>query len=565
MNWLKRNKVELIAVCAALAYFYWQIVHYFLNTTFYGQGITYLMNFFDIDLVMYLKRFVLNFSYYPPVYYAFFLACFPFFHFHFVGYVMANALFIAAGGMYLYLLLREKFGRVPAYCGLLVFLFVPGMTIFSKALIIEAPLLLFVPAFLFHFNRVTQFKSRGHSIALGVFAGLGMLTKWTFAAYVGPIALYYLLGVFFDIRGGGSRQVSSLQRRNMILAFVTMAVLAGPWYLFVFDYETFRQTAANDPRFARYDYWQNLVYNWSLVKIILGRIIPQVFGIVFLVLFVFAFFRAELLVSFALMLAVPMLVFSIPVHLEDRYLLPLVPFVAYMTAAMLGRTRFSILKYAAIAALIVPLGLDHARAYYPPDNSDFRDDDPVIHRFGTLFWGQSKTEEIISYLDDYVGDRRLPRKYQIATHPLFVNYHTNFVYLTYFIRTNPRYDPLFRIAHFTKFRYSDFSRELGDFDFLLYDVNLADAFIQNRSESLKALLSALQSREYVDQNTGQRFDGFSLEMVTNDLAKIEGVYKELKTIDISGAYKVRILVNRRMDSQFEATPPEEAGAETEVN
>ena len=144
------RSVEGIGVALLVAYFLGQIVYYFSRTEFYGQGISYIINFLEIGVRGYVRVYLLgkDFSYYPPLYYTFLLAVWRIVGFSYLAYVLASSLFILGGAAYLYALLRKLCGPLYAMFGLTIFLLIPGTTLFSKSLLIEAPLLLFIPAVL---------------------------------------------------------------------------------------------------------------------------------------------------------------------------------------------------------------------------------------------------------------------------------------------------------------------------------------------------------------------------------------------------------------------------------
>ena len=542
---------------ALIVYFLAQIVVYFASTRFYGQGISYLLNFLEIGYKGYVRVYLLESSYYPPFYYLWLLAAHPLAGSAYTPYVIWSALLAAGGALYLFALVRRFAGRWSALLAVSIFLLAPATTIFSKALIIEAPLMLFVPATIYHLAACERFSRRGHCVMLGVMTGLGLLSKWTFSAYVLGGFLVAIADAVFDFDERKFRRVAGRQWLGAgLFAAATLAV-AGWWYLFVFDFSTWRATADNDPRFLDYSYTRQVVYCVHLLWINLGKVFGPTILVALAVLLPLT--RKTTLRAVTALVAlgvVPFLLFAIPVHMEDRYLYPLV-FALALTAALVVRgVRWRWLKIAAATLILGTLVYNHAVVYYPLETDLYRDDDPVIHRWGKLFWGTAHTPEILDRIARFADEKKITRQLLIAPHPLWCSYHCNFLYVMYFLKTNPDLVDRLESTRLTKFRYQEFSENLESYDFIVLDERFRLSYMEPDTEEARRYLEAISSRNYIDQNLGIEFPRFDVDDVWKDYGRILIHFRELETYRWENAYEVKIFVNRKLLEPESAPAPE---------
>jgi hypothetical protein len=536
---------EILAIAALLLVFVGETVVYFACTRFYGQGITYLINFLEIGLKGYVRVYLLEFSYYPPFYYACLLLFWPLFRLAYAPYVLAaSALFAAGGGIYAYAIVRRLAGTLPALLALAVFLFIPGTTLFAKSLQIEAPLLLFVPAAWYHLLASEGFAMRRHAVLLGIVTGLGLLTKWTFPAYAGPVYAAALGAVLWNARGG--RGIARTQWIGLAWWLGLTLAIAGPWYAGVFDYARFRASAANDPRFVEYDFARQLSYSLGLLAINAGKVFGAGAAVIAAALLALTPWRGRLLAAIVFLLAVPFVLFAVPVHMEDRYLYPLVPAIALIAALAVGTARGRSARAVAGIGLAALLVYNHLLVYLPLEPDKFRDDDPVVHRWGALFWGNAGTPEILGAIDAAAPDAGPGRVYSIAAHPLWTSYHGNYVYLHYFLNRDPAKAARFHVALINKFQYADFSAGIGRFDFLVVDEGMKRRYIGQESETIREYFAALSKSEYIDQNYGMSFGKTGLSDVLADVVRIGREYAPVRTFRFEDAYDVTVYMNRKL-------------------
>jgi len=156
----------------------------------------------------------------------------PFFYF-------SAALLSAAGGtalpvflsvQYLYLLLllagvfligRQVHSRRAGYLSCLILLAYPIMPLLTNIFMLELAVMSMTAFSVAALLASRGFANRRWSLILGIALGLGMLIKWTFFLYVGPL----VIGHAVQCR---TRGVS--EARYMKLCFVVALVVLGPWY-----------------------------------------------------------------------------------------------------------------------------------------------------------------------------------------------------------------------------------------------------------------------------------------------------------------------------------------------
>jgi 4-amino-4-deoxy-L-arabinose transferase-like glycosyltransferase len=127
-----------------------------------------------------------------------------------------------------YVVGRKIFSRSVAVVGAIAFLFLPIQVMFADAILLDVPLLFFVllACWLLLSRPLDSFPK---TIGLAAVLGMGMLVKWTYCIFVGPLFVYILARALQERR---SDQAWLL--RFFLLLFIPIFI-ALPWYLLHFQ------------------------------------------------------------------------------------------------------------------------------------------------------------------------------------------------------------------------------------------------------------------------------------------------------------------------------------------
>jgi 4-amino-4-deoxy-L-arabinose transferase-like glycosyltransferase len=191
------------------------------------------------------------------------------------------------------------------------------------------------------------------SVALGAALGCAMLAKWTAVVFVaGPALLWFALHVT------DRRQTTRSKIASVAVVAAVCAVVALPWYV-----TAIHQFAAGARVALGYDparegdpvrFWESVVYYWKTFPevLIMRPMLPMT--ALGLGLAVCAFGRASWrpLTLLLCWIVLPLLVFVLLPNKDGRFIVPLLPAVALLTAAGLQRMPWRALRLLAWACLL---------------------------------------------------------------------------------------------------------------------------------------------------------------------------------------------------------------------
>jgi len=206
-----------------------------------------------------------------------------------------------------------------------------------------------------------------------LFFGLTLATRDDFAMFGLPF-LVVLLGMFRASSGKGAR--ISLSDSAKLAGFCGVPLIAGLVPNLYFNYMTYGKVLTS----SHYEYGGrlNLAYLWEGAR---GALSLPGWVVIVLTILVFAFpivsilairkltEKASLMATIILALALPIILINgaYPVTssgASPRYVLPLIPFVSIMVAALFAGEKTISRKYR--CAFIAALSLWHVLLYYPP-------------------------------------------------------------------------------------------------------------------------------------------------------------------------------------------------------
>lgn len=216
--------------------------------------------------------------------------------------------------------------------------------------------------------RADDFKVRRHALAFGVAAGLGMLTKQTFAFF------FFLPAVYVTARVIIKRDLRAVL--NLALAAAVAIAIAGIWYFPHLDdviaiYKVNQVGAVNENEAPLYTIGSNLFY----VHALLSTQVQVPFGALFLIGLIYALARrrkeSALLCLWVLS---GMIAFTFVANKDARYTVPILPAVALLSVSWLTGPRPAVasklkraLKPALAAVIVVWAVVSFINAQYPRD------------------------------------------------------------------------------------------------------------------------------------------------------------------------------------------------------
>ena len=504
-----------------------ETIVYVRATEFYGPGAYYLRSLANHGAASYWNQFILHGSYYPPFYYAFLWLGKLVVGLSFGGHLALGLVFPFGGALYIYALGRRMAPDPLPGAAALFFLLLPGVAIFTKTLVIENPLLLFVPAIVYHTAASERLTVRGHALALGAFCGLAVLTKWTFGAYVlGAMGTALVLAPPRE-RGGRRGAVRAI---NVLLALAAFLAIGAPWYLAAFDPAVFRMTASNDPTFPVYSYPGQIAADLSNLRMLAGAWTLPAAAIAFVAAAAASRRFVLAVVGLPLLVGVPLAVFAIPIHLEARYMLPVLPVLSVLVLFPWRETAPRILRALVVVGLVAAVACDHLAAVVPPEDGDYGTTEQILyvnHVRGRLFWGSAQTgaiyDRMLARLDETGGGSA-----KVVAHPLWENYHCAYTTMSLFRKQDPARERI-EVVGLNASQYAVFHRMLRDREpeFILVNCGPTGDCADRQSDFDLPRYRTLLERPYVDQFSGRSSEPFSPDDARADLSYLTEHYRVL--------------------------------------
>ncbi|MBN2209212.1 MAG: glycosyltransferase family 39 protein [Candidatus Coatesbacteria bacterium] len=269
----------------------------------------------------------------------------------------ANLLFIPVLLMGLYYIGARLFDRQVGILAACLGTLLPGLWGVSRTAYLDFALASAVAAFIALLLVPDCFQRRDLCAAMGLVFGLGMLTKWTFVAYVaGPSALVLgrLLRRLTSKREGPSPQYDSVKRAtaSVILFVVAAGVVCLPWYVMnlaeILGYVSrcdvdFRESCS-ERGFSELlaFYLHRLATDQIFVPCLLMALIGLLLSIK----------RKWSLLFLLSWVAIPPLLFSLIAFRDHRYMVPILPGLA-VSAAVCLRWMFRRKSLGCVAVLVI--------------------------------------------------------------------------------------------------------------------------------------------------------------------------------------------------------------------
>jgi len=503
-----------VLLVLGLAFFYCFFSLRYLTVDYFNYGIPYITNYIGHSFSETRDLF----GYYPPLYYVFLYLCHWLLGKDLVRFLLMNSLFIAGGALYLYAIARRLGDRLVPSLPVVLLAMLPGVATASTSLTIEHPLLVLIPGLAYHLLASNGLRNTGHSILAGLMLGLGMLTKWTFPSYVGVfVGIFLVWSIAFVLKENiGSRKSAVI--KNLILFLGIGLLICLPWYVLKMNWHTLFETSLNDPNYPTYSYARNLRTYLDFFFLLLGRTPCLIMAILAGWALVFGSRRRVLLAAIIGFVLTPVALFAVPVHLEMRYLYPLLPALAFIGYFSAISIRPRILRPLAALTLVLVLCTSF---FHFVRNQPERADDPGANILGM----HSEAGLFVKALSGMIESSNYKQVLQVATHPIWRTVHIRCDYMLYYTAS---YNVLDRIQMlcYEGFFYADFRKSLveGRFDIILIDFEPGESGMERNRDRVERLALFMGPRGYVDQIGGGTAETFTVEDVLSDLEFIRENY-----------------------------------------
>jgi MFS family permease len=244
--------------------------------------------------------------------------------------------------LFLGILLLSTYGIAHTYggpgAGLLAAFIVsmyPMIYGLARHYLLDIPLVAMVALSIWLLLRTDYFERRGAAVICGVSLGLGMLTKWSFAVFVGgPL----MIVIVRSLANGSRRRLI-----NVILALAIGAVIAAPWYalnlrslLALSQVQSMSGRLEGDPAVGSWESWLYYLQGYADAQVLFLFALAFAVGLLSLLMARRPRYETALLLIW---IVLPYLAFSLFLNKDLRFTLPYLPATAVITALGLARLR----------------------------------------------------------------------------------------------------------------------------------------------------------------------------------------------------------------------------------
>jgi 4-amino-4-deoxy-L-arabinose transferase-like glycosyltransferase len=272
-------------------------------------------------------------QYYPPLFHFLSLVFTVPLGFSTSAVAATNFLFLPALVLGIYGIGKRFFDEWVGVGAVVLTLAYPMIFAMSRTLLIDFPLTAMVALSLSCILASDGGLDERRSVRLGVVIGLTMLTKWTAVVFLAAPWAFWILLAFRRRNPAPGDALKALAK-----VFATAIVIAAPWYLKA--YTAFMKTAteAVSGSFPQQEHdptaiFESLRWYWSATEVAL-MLKPLLWLTVAGIAAFFALRRSRTTAALFLCWIVPAFVFFVLLPNKDgRYVVPLLPALALMTAA----------------------------------------------------------------------------------------------------------------------------------------------------------------------------------------------------------------------------------------
>lgn len=204
---------------------HWDMGRHLYNTVVYEQLWQRVpQSFFHLGSVF------LNYYYYPPLVHNVGLLFESIFGFTRNSATASNLVWLILLVYSVYFSTKELFNKVAAITAVFIILSCPILIGQFREFQVDLPLTAMFGISFYLLLKSQNFSNKKYSLIFGIFAGLGMMTKWTYAYFILPTGIIFFILGLMDKK---NKPIIVLQ--NTLVAIISALVFCGPWYLHNLD------------------------------------------------------------------------------------------------------------------------------------------------------------------------------------------------------------------------------------------------------------------------------------------------------------------------------------------
>lgn len=177
---------------------------------------------------------LLNISnFYPPLFY---ISSYPFYKILGMSSdsgCLTNSIFLILLIFSTYGIANNLYGKRAGILSALLVSTYNVVSTHSRQYLLEMSLISMVTLTIYFLLKSNTFKERRYSIAFGIAAGIGMLTRWNFLFFVFPVIIYTVYRILIPpsppLPKGGKGGI--MQLKNLMIASIVSIIIFSPWYV----------------------------------------------------------------------------------------------------------------------------------------------------------------------------------------------------------------------------------------------------------------------------------------------------------------------------------------------
>ena len=168
-------------------------------------------------------------NFYPPLFY---ISSYPFYKILGMSQdsgCLTNSIFLILLIFSTYGIANNLYGKRAGILSALLASTYNVVSTHSRQYLLEMSLISTVTLTIYFLLKSNTFKERRYSIAFGIAAGIGMLTRWNFLFFVFPALIYKIYMILKEVRSQKSEVRNQI--KNLAAASIISITIFSPWYI----------------------------------------------------------------------------------------------------------------------------------------------------------------------------------------------------------------------------------------------------------------------------------------------------------------------------------------------